>query len=110
MIHTDFERGFIRSETITYDDYIAYGGEAGAAAARKNRPKRKKYIFSHGDLMHFRVSTLASFFLFGVGALARLATTRQCQNCTLQRVPSGARLASPVARTLCTTVTPIWSM
>jgi ribosome-binding ATPase YchF (GTP1/OBG family) len=57
MIHTDFERGFIRSETITYDDYIAYGGEAGAAAAGKMRLEGKDYVVADGDVMHFRFAT-----------------------------------------------------
>src|SRR5262249_4330842 len=53
MIHTDFERGFIRSETITYDDYIAYGGEAGAGAAREKRPQSQKYNFFQRGRVHF---------------------------------------------------------
>jgi GTP-binding protein YchF len=53
-IHTDFERGFIRSETIAYDDYIALGGEAGARDAGKLRQEGKEYIVKDGDVLHFR--------------------------------------------------------
>ncbi len=54
VIHTDFERGFIRAEVIAYDDFIAYGGEKGAAAAGKSRLEGKTYIVQDGDVMHFR--------------------------------------------------------
>ena len=57
VIHTDFERGFIRSETIAYDDYIAYGGEAGAREAGKMRLEGKDYVVGDGDVMHFRFAT-----------------------------------------------------
>jgi ribosome-binding ATPase len=57
VIHTDFERGFIRSETIAYDDYIAYGGEAGAREAGKMRLEGKDYVVADGDVMHFRFAT-----------------------------------------------------
>jgi ribosome-binding ATPase len=57
VIHTDFERGFIRSETIAYDDYIASGGEAGARDAGKMRLEGKEYIVADGDVMHFRFAT-----------------------------------------------------
>ena len=57
VIHTDFERGFIRAETITYDDYVAYGGEAGAQAAGKMRLEGKAYEVADGDVMHFRFAT-----------------------------------------------------
>jgi GTP-binding protein YchF len=53
-IHTDFERGFIRAETVAYDDYIACGGEAGAREAGKLRLEGKEYIVKEGDVMHFR--------------------------------------------------------
>ncbi len=53
-IHTDFERGFIRAETIAYDDYIAYGGEAGAREAGKLRQEGKEYVVQDGDVMLFR--------------------------------------------------------
>lgn len=54
VIHTDFERGFIRAETISYDDYIASGGEAGAKDAGKLRVEGKEYITKDGDIYHFR--------------------------------------------------------
>ncbi|HMF23082.1 MAG TPA: redox-regulated ATPase YchF [Pseudolabrys sp.] len=57
VIHTDFERGFIRSETIAYDDYIACGGEAGAREAGKMRLEGKDYVVADGDVMHFRFAT-----------------------------------------------------
>lgn len=54
VIHTDFERGFIRAEVISYDDFIAHRGEKGAAAAGKSRLEGKTYIVQDGDVMHFR--------------------------------------------------------
>jgi len=54
VIHGDFEKGFIRAETITYDDYVAHGGEAGAKDAGKMRAEGKDYIVQDGDVMHFR--------------------------------------------------------
>jgi GTP-binding protein YchF len=54
VIHTDFERGFIRAEVITFDDYIAGRGEAGARDAGKMRLEGKEYIVREGDVMHFR--------------------------------------------------------
>jgi len=54
VIHTDFERGFIRAEVIAYADYIACGGEAGAREAGKWRLEGKDYIVQEGDVMHFR--------------------------------------------------------
>jgi GTP-binding protein YchF len=56
-IHTDFERGFIRAETIAYDDYVALGGEAGARDAGRLRLEGKDYIVADGDVMHFRFAT-----------------------------------------------------
>jgi hypothetical protein len=53
-IHTDFERGFIRAETIGYDDFIACGGEAGARDAGKLRSEGKDYVVQDGDVMLFR--------------------------------------------------------
>ena len=53
VIHTDFERGFIRAETIGYDDFIKYGGEAGAREAGKLRKEGKEYIVKEGDVLHF---------------------------------------------------------
>jgi GTP-binding protein YchF len=54
MIHTDFERGFIRAETVSYDDYVALGGEAGAKKAGKFRLEGKEYPVRDGDVLHFR--------------------------------------------------------
>jgi ribosome-binding ATPase len=54
VIHTDFERGFIRAETIAYEDYVACGGEAGARDAGKMRLEGKDYVVQDGDVMHFR--------------------------------------------------------
>ncbi|MGH1359706.1 MAG: redox-regulated ATPase YchF [Burkholderiaceae bacterium] len=54
VIHTDFERGFIRAETIAYDDYVALNGEAGAKEKGKMRLEGKEYVLSDGDVMHFR--------------------------------------------------------
>ncbi len=54
VIHTDFEKGFIRSETVSYDDFITYNGEAGAKEAGKWRLEGKEYIVKDGDVMHFR--------------------------------------------------------
>ena len=54
VIHTDFEHGFIRAETIAYDDYVAGNGEAGARDAGKFRLEGKDYVVQDGDVMHFR--------------------------------------------------------
>ena len=53
-IHTDFERGFIRAETIAFDDYIACNGEAGARDAGKLRQEGKDYVVKDGDVLNFR--------------------------------------------------------
>jgi GTP-binding protein YchF len=53
VIHTDFERGFIRAQTIAYEDFIAYGGEQGAKEAGKMRAEGKEYIVKDGDVMNF---------------------------------------------------------
>ena len=53
VIHGDFERGFIRAETISYDDYIAFGGEQGAKDAGKMRVEGKSYVVRDGDVLHF---------------------------------------------------------
>jgi hypothetical protein len=53
-IHTDFERGFIRAETIAYDDYIELGGENGAKDAGKLRQEGKEYVVKDGDVLHFK--------------------------------------------------------
>ena len=57
VIHSDFERGFIRAETIAYEDYVALGGEAGARDAGKMRLEGKNYVVADGDVMHFRFAT-----------------------------------------------------
>ena len=54
MIHTDFERGFIRAEVIAFKDYVAGKGEQGAKDAGKMRLEGKDYIVHDGDVMHFR--------------------------------------------------------
>jgi ribosome-binding ATPase YchF (GTP1/OBG family) len=54
VIHTDFERGFIRAEVIAFDDFIKYRGEAGARDAGKLRLEGKEYLVKEGDVMHFR--------------------------------------------------------
>lgn len=54
VIHTDFERGFIRAEVMAYNDFIAYKGEAGCKEAGKLRLEGKEYIVKDGDVMHFR--------------------------------------------------------
>jgi GTP-binding protein YchF len=57
VIHTDFEKGFIRAETIAYDDYVALSGEAGARDAGKLRLEGKDYVVKDGDVLHFRFAT-----------------------------------------------------
>ena len=57
VIHTDFEKGFIRAETIAYDDYVRLSGEAGAREAGKMRLEGKEYVVRDGDVMHFRFNT-----------------------------------------------------
>ena len=54
VIHTDFEKGFIRAETIAYGDYVSLGGETGARDAGKMRLEGKEYVVRDGDVMHFR--------------------------------------------------------
>lgn len=54
VIHTDFEKGFIRAECIAYDDFIQYNGEAGAKEAGKWRLEGKTYVVQDGDVLHFR--------------------------------------------------------
>jgi ribosome-binding ATPase len=56
IIHTDFEKGFIRAETIAYEDYAALGGEVAAKDAGKMRLEGKDYVVADGDVMHFRVA------------------------------------------------------
>ncbi|MFY0615088.1 MAG: redox-regulated ATPase YchF [Hyphomicrobiaceae bacterium] len=57
VIHTDFEKGFIRAETITYDDYVTLGGETPCKEAGKMRLEGKEYLVKDGDVMHFRFNT-----------------------------------------------------
>jgi ribosome-binding ATPase YchF (GTP1/OBG family) len=54
VIHSDFERGFIRAETIAYEDFVACGGEAGAKEAGKMRAEGKDYLVQDGDVLLFR--------------------------------------------------------
>jgi len=57
VIHTDFEKGYIRAQTISYDDYIAYQGEQGAKDAGKMRAEGKEYVVKDGDVMNFLFSS-----------------------------------------------------
>jgi GTP-binding protein YchF len=57
VIHTDFEKGFIRAETTAFDDFVALGGEQGAKQAGKMRLEGKDYIVRDGDVMHFRFTS-----------------------------------------------------
>ncbi|MGA1802454.1 redox-regulated ATPase YchF [Rhizobium sp. HT1-10] len=57
VIHTDFERGFIRAFTIAFDDYINFKGEVGAKEAGKGRDEGKEYVVQDGDVIHFRFNT-----------------------------------------------------
>ncbi|HXV00158.1 MAG TPA: redox-regulated ATPase YchF [Caulobacteraceae bacterium] len=57
VIHTDFEKGFIRAETIAYDDYVALGGENGAREAGRMRSEGRDYVVRDGDVMNFRFNT-----------------------------------------------------
>jgi GTP-binding protein YchF len=54
VIHTDFEKGFIRAETIAYDDYIRFKGESGSKEAGRMRLEGKEYVVADGDVMHYR--------------------------------------------------------
>jgi len=54
VIHTDFEKGFIRAEVVAYDDFVTCNGEQGAKEAGKWRLEGKDYIVQEGDVMHFR--------------------------------------------------------
>ena len=54
VIHTDFEKGFIRAEVIAYENYITYGSEAKCREVGKLRVEGKEYIVNDGDIMHFR--------------------------------------------------------
>ena len=54
VIHTDFERGFIRAEVVSYQDFITFGGENGAKDAGKWRLEGKDYLVQEGDVIHFR--------------------------------------------------------
>ena len=54
VIHSDFEKGFIKAEVASYDDYVTLGGEQGCKAAGKLRMEGKEYVVQDGDVMHFR--------------------------------------------------------
>ena len=56
VIHTDFERGFIRAQTIAYEDFIAYRGEQGAREAGRMRAEGKDYVVRDGDVLNFLFS------------------------------------------------------
>jgi hypothetical protein len=57
VIHTDFERGFIRAQTIAYNDYVTLGGEVPAKEAGKARDEGKEYVVQDGDVMLFKFNT-----------------------------------------------------
>jgi ribosome-binding ATPase YchF (GTP1/OBG family) len=57
VIHTDFERGFIRAQTIAFDDFVALNGESGAKEAGKARDEGKEYVVRDGDVMLFKFNT-----------------------------------------------------
>ncbi|HHB83512.1 MAG TPA: DUF933 domain-containing protein, partial [Devosia sp.] len=57
VIHTDFERGFIRAQTIAYNDYVELGGEVAAKEAGKARDEGKEYVVADGDVMLFKFNT-----------------------------------------------------
>ena len=57
VIHTDFERGFIRAQTIAYDDFVSFGGEVAAKEAGKARDEGKEYVVKDGDVMLFKFNT-----------------------------------------------------
>jgi hypothetical protein len=57
VIHTDFEKGFIRAQTIAYDDYVAFKGEQGAKDAGKMRAEGKEYVVKDGDVLNFLFSS-----------------------------------------------------
>jgi ribosome-binding ATPase len=54
VIHTDFERGFIRAETMAFDDFLKYRGEAGCREVGRLRLEGKDYLVKEGDVLHFR--------------------------------------------------------
>ena len=57
VIHTDFERGFIRAQTIAYNDFVTLGGEVAAKEAGKARDEGKEYVVQDGDIMLFKFNT-----------------------------------------------------
>jgi len=57
VIHTDFEKGFIRAQTIAYDDFVAFKGEQGAKDAGKMRAEGKEYVVKDGDVLNFLFSS-----------------------------------------------------
>ena len=62
VIHSDFERGFIKAETASYEDYVALGGEKGCRDAGKLRQEGKDYVVQDGDVMHFKFNVKALFY------------------------------------------------
>ena len=73
VIHTDFEKGFIRAETIAYDDFIKYKGEAGAKEAGRLRLEGKEYRVQEGDILHFRFNVYCTSGRIRCGGGARPA-------------------------------------
>ena len=65
VIHTDFERGFIRAQTISYSDYVAFKGEKGAQESGKMRAEGKDYIVQDGDVMNFLFKKAPKILLLG---------------------------------------------
>ena len=57
VIHTDFERGFIKAETVSFEAYVQHGGEVGAKEAGLLRIEGKDYVCQDGDIFHFRFNT-----------------------------------------------------
>ena len=57
VIHTDFEKGFIRAQVVSFDDYVKYGGEKGAREAGALRPEGREYEMQDGDVVEFMFST-----------------------------------------------------
>ena len=56
MIHTDFARGFVRAEIVTYHDYVTLGGEHGAREAGRVRTEGRDHLIEDGDVIHFRTN------------------------------------------------------
>ena len=72
VIHSDFERGFIRAEVIAYEDFISYGSESKVKEAGKMRVEGKEYVVKDGDIMHFRFNVRGRFLRVGFRFLGEL--------------------------------------